>query len=79
MVAPSPDWFAGINSLSLCRNGAWIDGETVELADVYDAGTDSGEAFAMTPNFPIASPLPISIDRTHFSGPVGYMTFTRVQ
>ena len=44
MVAPSPDWFVGINSLVLFENNQWVDDITVQLA-VYDAGSDSGEVF----------------------------------
>jgi len=42
MLAPSPDWFAGVNSLSMLNEqGEFIDGITVDLF-LYDAGTDSG-------------------------------------
>ena len=43
MVAPSPDWFIGINSLNL-RNASddgWKDSFTMDVF-AYDAGTDSG-------------------------------------
>ena len=49
MVAPSPDWFVGVDRLSLKNlDGSWIDTMTVELR-VYDAGTDSGELYT-SPN-----------------------------
>ncbi len=41
MIAPSPDWFVGVDGLSLIENNAWVETKTVEL-HVYDAGTDSG-------------------------------------
>ncbi|NOH61161.1 spondin domain-containing protein [Vibrio sp. RE88] len=44
MVAPSPDWFVGVDSLNLYQNGAWVDDLTVELK-VYDSGTDDGVTF----------------------------------
>lgn len=44
MVAPSPDWFTGFNSLNLCVDGMWLESYTRELI-AYDAGTDSGESF----------------------------------
>jgi hypothetical protein len=45
MVAPSPDWFLGVQSLSLVdENGDWVSELTVDLS-VYDAGTDSGVSF----------------------------------
>ena len=45
MVAPSPDWFAGVSALSLLDGGQWVDELTVELLP-YDAGTDSGTTYA---------------------------------
>ena len=46
MVAPSPDWFISVNSLSLrsgnpLTNNGWKDTFTMDVF-VYDAGTDSG-------------------------------------
>lgn len=45
MVAPSPDWFVGVNGLSLIKDGEWERELTVPLYP-YDAGTDSGATFA---------------------------------
>jgi hypothetical protein len=44
MIAPSPDWFVGLNSLNLFENGEWLENKTIELS-VYDSGTDSGVNF----------------------------------
>lgn len=44
MIAPSPDWFVGVDSLSLLANGGWQSDVTVELAP-FDAGTDSGATY----------------------------------
>lgn len=44
MIAPSPDWFVGVNSLSLRENNEWINTKKVDLR-LYDAGTDGGERF----------------------------------
>ncbi len=44
MVAPSPDWFVGVDSLPLSLNGQWLPAVTVDLFP-YDAGTDSGVVF----------------------------------
>jgi len=45
MLAPSPDWFVGVNSLSLLDdNGDFISGTTIDLR-LYDAGTDAGLRF----------------------------------
>jgi hypothetical protein len=42
MLAPSPDWFTGVDSLGLCSSIGWTYGVNVD-ARVYDAGTKSGE------------------------------------
>ena len=45
MIAPSPDWFVGVDSLNLCENdGKWKDDLSVNLV-AWDAGTDSGTKF----------------------------------
>ncbi|KZN30637.1 spondin domain-containing protein [Pseudoalteromonas luteoviolacea] len=44
MVAPSPDWFIGIDSLALFNDGQWVMEQTIQLK-VYDAGSDSGVTF----------------------------------
>jgi hypothetical protein len=44
MVAPSPDWFVGVDSLPLFENGQWRPLVSVDLFP-YDAGTDSGVFF----------------------------------
>lgn len=49
MVAPSPDWFVGINSLALFNDKQWVNNETIQLT-VYDAGSDNGERFTSDNN-----------------------------
>ena len=44
MIAPTPDWFTGINSFNLYANDKWITDTTVNLYS-YDAGTETGDAF----------------------------------
>lgn len=41
MIAPSPDWFVGVDGLDLRPGGAWV-GEIVVDLFPWDAGTDSG-------------------------------------
>lgn len=58
MIAPSPDWFVGVNGLDLCGISGWKSPVTVD-AFVYDAGTDSGTDFhsadaVENPQLPIA-------------------------
>jgi hypothetical protein len=54
MIAPSPDWFVGVDSLSLYENGSFVDEKTVILY-AYDAGTDSGTTYK-SPNEPTDPP-----------------------
>ncbi|XP_023719818.1 spondin-2 isoform X3 [Cryptotermes secundus] len=49
-IVPSPDWFVGLDSLQLCKNGFWIDALSVQTGPM-DAGTDSGFTFT-APNWP---------------------------
>lgn len=80
MLAPSPDWFVGVSSLSLRESGAWIPQLVVDL-HVYDAGTDSGPTYVW-PNQPTVPPVPIFENQ---SGPfaandvVGTFTFVRTE
>lgn len=44
MIAPSPDWFAGVRNLSLMENGQWVRSKTVTLYG-YDSGGDTGTTY----------------------------------
>ena len=44
MVAPSPDWFAGVRGMPLIENGQWVQSKTVQIVP-WDTGTDSGATF----------------------------------
>lgn len=59
MIAPSPDWFIGVNSLALydAGQGGWQD-EVVVLLKTYDAGSDGGLQYASA-NQSLSSKLPI--------------------
>ena len=57
MIAPSPDWFVGVNALNLCPGGRWANSLTVDLHP-YDAGTDSGVTYN-SPDADITPQLPI--------------------
>ena len=45
MIAPSPDWFVGVDSYDLCGSyGKWKDITRMDLRP-WDAGTESGQQF----------------------------------
>lgn len=78
MIAPSPDWFVGVDGADLLVNGNWVNELIVPLA-AYDAGTDNGTSFT-SPDSDTQPKQPISLI-TGFpfaSGvPLGTFTFTR--
>lgn len=47
MIAPSPDWFVGLESYNLIQGGNWVNDITVN-AYGYDAGTEDGDVFDYT-------------------------------
>ncbi len=59
MIAPSPDWFVGVDSLSLRADGRWLSEVVVDLLP-YDAGTDSGSTYRSA-NRATNPPEPISL------------------
>ena len=48
MLAPSPDWFIGIESVDLCNNGTWRQSWEVTMLPPWDAGTEEGLQFSGT-------------------------------
>jgi hypothetical protein len=83
MIAPSPDWFVGVDSLNLFEDGSFVDEKTMVLY-AYDAGTDSGTTYT-SPNDPTDPPVPIfKIEGYPFFYedelvPLGTFTFTKVK
>lgn len=78
MVAPSPDWFVGVDSLSLREGDEWVYQKVVPL-HAWDAGTDSGSSF-QSPNRDTRPPKPIALIMGGSLGngiPLGTLTFTR--
>ena len=48
MIAPSPDWFAGVSGLSLLdASGNWLPSHEVKLYP-WDAGTENGDEFSLS-------------------------------
>ena len=80
MIAPSPDWFAGVTGQSLQdEDGEWVDELRVVLYPL-DAGTDSGTTYT-SPNEDTSPKEPISSLRGQYpfsEEPVGAYVFTRI-
>ena len=80
MIAPSPDWFLGVNGLSLLMDdGRWVDELQVVLYPL-DSGTDSGTSYRSA-NHDTSPQQPIRSLKgaTPFSdAPMGTFTFTRI-
>jgi len=83
MVAPSPDWFAGVTALPLFVDGQWLDEHVVELFP-HDAGTDSGTSYesaddATDPRVPIArlEGYPVAVGGS--VAPFGTFTFSLIE
>jgi hypothetical protein len=82
MIAPSPDWFIGVNSLNLYENDSFVDEKTIILY-AYDAGTDNGTTY-ISPDEPTDPPVPIfKIEGYpfYYGGelvPLGTFTFTKI-
>jgi hypothetical protein len=79
MLAPSPDWFVGVDSLSLMSGSGWRYQIVVPLY-VFDAGTDSGTTFtSFDQDTNPADPI-VRFDTGLFAPPkqfVGTFTITR--
>jgi hypothetical protein len=81
MVAPSPDWFVGVDSLSLVERGDWVDMKIVTLYP-WDAGTDEGTTYT-SPDRDAQPRQPIRVLEGHpvasagTVAPFGTFTFRR--
>jgi len=78
MIAPSPDWFIGVNSLNLRSGNAWRTTITMDLYAI-DAGTDSGSDYTSTDadnNEPISIFQGMPITPPFNSNKIGTLTVT---
>lgn len=78
MIAPSPDWFIGVDGLELFENDRWLDSVVIDLA-AYDSGTDDGTQYTSSnANSNPAQPI-FEILGYPFGGvPIGTYTFTKI-
>ena len=83
MIAPSPDWFTGVASVALKRDGRWIDGETVPLY-AWDSGTNNATTYqaakiAVQPFAPTSMNRAPMFVRDGATVPVGKVTFRKLR
>jgi len=82
MIAPSPDWFAGVSDVNLLENGAWVATKTVDV-NAWDSGGDDGTTY-LADDKDADPKKPTSLNKSrHFLKdgnpmPVGRLTFTRM-
>jgi hypothetical protein len=82
MIAPSPDWFAGVSGVDLTENGAWVATKTVDVQP-WDSGGDDGTTY-LADDVDTNPKKPTSLNRSpHFTRggavqPVARITFTRM-
>ena len=82
MVAPSPDWFVGVDSLPLFVDGQWVEEIRVDLY-AFDAGTDSGDSYESpdeesVPRGPISRLAGYPVSSGGAVAPFGTFTFRRI-
>lgn len=79
MIAPSPDWFVGVDGLELFQNGRWVDQVVIDLAP-YDSGTDSGTTYTSSnSNTNPADPIFEITGYPFFGVPLGTFTFEKLE
>ena len=82
MIAPSPDWFAGVADVNLMENGAWVASKTVDVS-AWDSGGDDGTTF-LSDDKDANPKKPTTLSRSkHFlkdgqPQPVARITFTKM-
>jgi hypothetical protein len=82
MIAPSPDWFAGVADVELMENGAWVASKTVDVQP-YDSGGDTADTYlAGDADANPKQPTKLNDDRHFTKGgavmPVARITFTKM-
>jgi hypothetical protein len=80
MIAPSPDWFAGVANVKLKENGKWVQTKTVELFPM-DSGGDDGTTYKAPDKDNNPKKNTTNATSRHFvmngkTPPVGTLTFT---
>ena len=78
MIAPSPDWFAGVAGVSLVEGGRYVAEKTVDLY-AWDAGGDAGATYGAADKDLAAKQATMIASSKHFGEkPVARITFRRI-
>jgi hypothetical protein len=78
MIAPSPDWFAGVSDVKLMEGGKFVAEKTVELF-AYDSGGDDGVTYKASDVDNNPKKATTTASARHFGGkPVGKITFRKI-
>jgi len=78
MIAPSPDWFAGVAGVSLVEGGRYVAEKTVDLY-AWDAGGDAGATYTAADKDLAAKQATMIASPRHFGEkPVARITFRRI-
>jgi hypothetical protein len=77
MIAPSPDWFAALDSQGMLTEEGWTQSLRVP-ARAYDAGTDSGPTYT-SPDQPTTPAAPIQLLPGRSPAPYGYFVLELVK
>ena len=85
MIAPSPDWFVGVDSYDLCGMDGWKEKVTMDLLP-WDAGTGEGLTYSLKTGdtMPVNVIMRITSDgnstiSSHANVAFATVTFTRVE
>lgn len=81
MIAPSPDWFAGIADVNLMEGGQWATSRTVQLY-AWDSGGDDGATYKASdkdnnPKKPTTKAMSRHFVTSGSAVPVATVTFTK--
>ena len=79
MIAPSPDWFVGVDSYDLCGMNGWKEKVTMDLLP-WDAGTEDGLTYKLdnTETNPVDVIMRITTDSNSDIGAHANVTFATV-
>jgi Spondin_N len=78
MIAPSPDWFAGVSGVSLMEGGVFVAEKTVDLY-AYDSGGDTGATYTAADKDASPKQATALASAQHFGArPVARITFRKI-